>query len=379
MSAINIEPCMLDSSCEQLRSQVRSFLNQALAGMTSVQRARSWMAFDANFSRKLGAAGWIGVTWPKRYGGPELSTLHRYVILEELLAAGAPVHKHWIAERQSGQLLLKYAPDTLAPDIIPKIIKGECCFAIGMSEPNSGSDLASVATRARICGDGWQINGSKIWTSMAHMADYLIVVARTEDRSDNRHAGLSQFLVPLDCAGITVRPITNMLGEAHFNEVFFDDVYVPAVNLIGQAGDGWQQVTEELSYERSGPERYLSSTQLLLEMLDVADPDDAHEQIELGRLVAGYGTLRQMSLGVAGMLATGKNPTLAAAIVKDLGANLEQAIPDVAHRLFGGKDDLSRDFLETMEYITLAAPSFSLRGGTREILRGIIAKGLELR
>ncbi|HUH60210.1 MAG TPA: acyl-CoA dehydrogenase family protein [Candidimonas sp.] len=379
MSVINIEPCLLDASCEQLRSDVRCFLAETLDGMTPAQRARSWMAFDADFTRKLGEAGWIGITWPKHYGGRELTALHRYVVLEELLAAGAPVQKHWIAERQSGQLLIKYAPDTLAPEIIPRIMKGDCCFAIGMSEPNSGSDLASVATRARIFGDGWQINGSKIWTSMAHMADYLIVVARTGDRGDNRHAGLSQFLVPLDCPGITVRPITNMLGEAHFNEVFFDDVYVPAMNLIGNAGDGWQQVTEELSYERSGPERYLSSTQLLLEMLEAADPGDARAEIELGRVVAGYGALRQMSLGVAGMLATGKNPSLAAAVVKDLGANLEQAIPDVAHSLFGGREGLSHDLVETMEYTTLAAPSFSLRGGTREILRGIIAKGLELR
>lgn len=379
MKAITIDPYPLDAECEEIRNQIRQFLADELADYKPALRARSWTGFDAEFSRKLGAAGWLGMTWPTHYGGRELSLLQRYVVLEELLAAGAPVFKHWIAERQSGQLLINYAPDTLAPEIIPKIIRGECCFAIGMSEPDAGSDLASIKTRARQQDGGWVINGSKIWSSMAHMADYMIVLARTEERSDNRHAGLSQLLVPLNSPGITISPIINMAGEDHFNAVFFDDVYLPMENLIGEPGNGWQQVTEELSYERSGPERYLSSTQLLLEMLEAAPNNDTRAEEELGRLVGKYGCLRQMSMGVANMLVEGKDPAIAAAIVKDMGADLEQSIPEIAHKLFGGLAELPTDFLETMEYITLAAPSFSLRGGTREILRGIIAKGMDLR
>jgi acyl-CoA dehydrogenase len=190
---------------------------------------------------------------------------------------------------------------------------------------------------------------------------------------------MSQFLVDLKTPGLTVRPIINQLGEHDFNEVTFDDVCVPHENLIGAEGDGWQQVGTELAFERSGPERYLSSTQLLLEMLDAADANDPRHAVAIGRIVAQYGTLRQMSLGVAGMLARGENPALAAALVKDQGALVEQAMPDIAHDLFGGQAVPGSPLDQAMRYTALAVPSFSLRGGTREILRGIIAKGLDLR
>lgn len=379
MKPLEISPCILDERCEALRVEVRVFLQEALAHMTPALRAHSWSEGDAEFSRKLGARGWIGMTWPRRYGGQEASALQRYVVLEELLAAGAPVHYHWVADRQSGPLLMRYAPETLAPEILPRIARGECCFAIGMSEPNSGSDLASVATRARRCEGGWKITGSKIWTSFAHQAQYMIALVRTADRAESRHAGLSQFLVAMDTPGITIRPVWNMLGDRHFNEVFLDEVFVPDRCLIGREGEGWKQVTEELSLERSGPERYLSSTQLVIEMLDAADVADDRQAIALGRTVAGYACLRQMSLGVAGMLSRGESPALAATVVKELGANLEQGVPEMAHELFSGTPFMRGDLRDAMSYVTQASPSFSLRGGTREILRGIIAKGLELR
>jgi acyl-CoA dehydrogenase len=190
---------------------------------------------------------------------------------------------------------------------------------------------------------------------------------------------MSQFLVDLKSPGLTVRPIVNQLGEHDFNEVTFDDMAVPAEHLIGTEGQGWQQVGAELAFERSGPERYLSATQLLLEMLDAGDADDPRQAEALGRVVAQYGTRRQMSLGVAAMLARGDNPAQAAALVKDQGALVEQAMPDIAHALFGGRAEPGSLLDLAMRYMTLATPSFSLRGGTREILRGIIAKGLDLR
>ena len=327
----------------------------------------------------MGARGWIGMTWPQRYGGHERTSLERYVVLEEMLAAGAPVGAHWVADRQSGPLLMRYAPETLAPRIVPRIARGEAFFCIGMSEPDSGSDLASIRSRADPHARGWVINGRKVWTSGAHRAHYMIVLVRTGEKTDNRHAGMSQFLVDMQTPGLTVRPIINQLGEHDFNEVTFDDVVVPADHLIGAEGQGWSQVGAELAFERSGPERYLSSSQLLLEMLDAADPDDARQAVALGRVVAQYGTLRQMSLGVAGMLARGENPALAAALVKDQGALVEQAMPDIAHDLFGGLAQPGSTLDQAMRYTALAVPSFSLRGGTREILRGIIAKGMDLR
>lgn len=375
-----IDPAALPPACEALRTEVRAFLADAMVDVTPAMRTRNWSGASAGFSRKMAARGWIGMTWPRRYGGHERSALERYVVLEEVLAAGAPVGAHWVAERQSGPLLMRFAPDTLAPRIVPRIARGEAFFCIGMSEPDAGSDLASIRTKAVNTPRGWVISGRKVWTSGAHRAHYMIALVRTGERGPDRHGGLSQFLIDLQTTrGITVRPIVNALGEHDFNEVTFDDACVPHEHLIGREGDGWRQVGAELALERSGPERYLSSTQLLLEMLDAADAADTRAAVAIGRLVAQYGTLRQMSLGVAGMLARGEHPMLAAALVKDQGALLEQAMPDIAHELFGGRAPPGSTLAQAMRDTALAAPSFSLRGGTREILRGIVARGLGLR
>jgi acyl-CoA dehydrogenase len=380
MQSLAITPCTLDANCEALREEVRAFLADALAGMPARDRAHNWSGSNPEFSRKLGERGWIGMRFPKKYGGHERSALERYVALEELLAAGAPVGAHWVADRQSGPLLLRYADETTKLEILPRIARGELRFCIGMSEPDSGSDLASIRSRAERIDDGWRLNGSKLWTSGAHHAHYMIGLFRTDPHADSKHAGLSQFLIDMKTPGIRVRPIRNLLGEAHFNEVFFENVELPAQALVGREGDGWNQVTAELTLERSGPERYLSSIQLVIEMLNAASSHDSHQAVELGRVVADIATLRQMSLGVAGLLSRGENPALLAAIVKDQGAVLEQRIPELAHDLFGLEvGQTISAFHEVMTYTVQAAPSFSLRGGTREILRGIIAKGLGLR
>ncbi|WP_304307438.1 acyl-CoA dehydrogenase family protein [Pseudacidovorax intermedius] len=379
MQALDIRPAELPPDCEQLRAEVRDFLAQTLGDLPPHERARNWSGYSPEFSRALGQRGWIGMTWPRRYGGGERSMLERYVVLEELLAAGAPVSAHWVADRQSGPLLMRYSPEVLAPELLPRIARGECHFCIGMSEPDSGSDLASIRTRAVRDGDGWRISGRKVWTSAAHKAHYMIALVRTAPASADRHAGMSQFLVDMRSPGLTIRPIINQLGDHEFNEVTFDEVPVPGHHLIGAEGEGWHQVTTELTFERSGPERYMSSTQLMLEMLDVADADNPHHQLVLGRLAAQYATLRQMSLGVAGMLAAGQNPGLAAAAVKDQGALLEQGLPDLAHELFGGRMPPESDLARVQRHLVLATPSFSLRGGTREILRGMLAKGMGLR
>ena len=379
MQGLLIDPGALPPECEALRAEVRDFLATAMQDVPRAKRNRNWSGASPEFSRLMGQRGWIGMTWPKAYGGHERSSLERYVVLEEMLSAGAPVGAHWVADRQSGPLLMRYAPDTLAPRIVPRIARGEAFFCIGMSEPDSGSDLASIRTRAHRTADGWVINGRKVWTSGAHRAHFMIALVRTGEKTANRHEGMSQFLVDMTTPGLTVRAIVNQLGEHDFNEVTFDDVLVPHENLIGQEGDGWKQVGAELAFERSGPERYLSSSQLLLEMLDHADASNPQHATAIGRIVAQYGTLRQMSMGVALMLARGENPALAASLVKDQGALVEQAMPDIAHELFGGTAEPGSTLDQAMQYAAMAVPSFSLRGGTREILRGIIAKGLDLR
>ncbi|HSE93665.1 MAG TPA: acyl-CoA dehydrogenase family protein [Methylomirabilota bacterium] len=372
----------LPPETDGLRAEVRDFLKTELAGRTSVRRARSWGGWDPQFSRKVGARGWIGMTWPKRYGGHERTFLERYVVLEEMLAAGAPVGAHWVADRQSGPLLLRFGTEAQRERFVPAIARGELAFAIGMSEPDSGSDLASIRTRAVRRDGGYVVNGTKVWTSNAHRARYAIALFRTAVVPDKKHEGLTQFLVDLESPGITVRPIINLAGSHDFNEVVFQDAFVPEDMRVGGEGDGWKQVTTELAFERSGPERYLSSIALVLELIREQERRPTERGAALvGRLVAHLHTLRQMSLSVAGMLQAGQNPNLEAALVKDVGTVFEQEVPEAAHALLDVEPTIdSGDMLEqTLGYLVQRAPSFSLRGGTREVLRGIIARGLGLR
>ena len=373
----------LPPEAESLREEVRAFLKEQFSGATAVKRAKSWGGFDREFSRRVGARGWIGLTWPKKYGGHERSFLERYVVMEEMLAAGAPVSAHWVADRQSGPLLLRFGTEAQREKILPGIVRGELAFAIGMSEPDSGSDLASIRTRATKVDSGYLVNGTKVWTSNAHLSDYAIALFRTQVVPDKKHEGLSQFLVDLRTTkGITIRPIIDLAGKHHFNEVNFTDAFVPDDARVGNEGDGWKQVTTELGFERSGPERYLSSIALIRELVREvsARPDDRGTEA-VGRIVASLATLRQMSTSVAAMLQAGETVNLEAAAVKDVGVTFEQSIPELVHALMDVEPtiDTGSDFQQVLGYITQTAPSFSLRGGTREILRGIMARGLGLR
>ena len=382
MSAFRFDICRLPPEAEALRQKVRAFFEEELSHMTPLQRADSWDGFDRDFSRKMAAKGWIGLTWPERYGGHERPALERYVVLEEALVAGAPVSAHWIAERQSGPLLLSFGSEEQCHKILPGIAKGELVFCIGMSEPDSGSDLASLRSPAKRSDDGWLLNGAKVWITNAHEADYMIGLFRTSTDPDNRRGGLSQFLIDMKTPGITVNPIVDLPGREHFNEVVFEDVHLSHDFLIGTEGEGWDQVTAELAYERSGPERYLSSIQILLALVDElkANPSE-RGTIVVGELMARLTTLRAMSLSLAGMLEKGQNPSLEATVVKDLGTGFEQTLPDIAQSLIDLEPDpdSGSDMQMVLSFLIQAAPSFSLRGGTREILRGIIARGLGLR
>lgn len=380
MQTFRFDLCELPEETKGLRDEVRAFLADELAQVPAVTRAQTWMGFDADFSRKMGERGWIGMRWPKQYGGHERSAFDRYVVLEEVLAAGAPVGGHWIGDRQSGPLLLNFGTEEQRQLILPKVARGECFFCIGMSEPDSGSDLAATRTRAERVDGGYKVNGTKLWTSNAHKAHYMIALFRT---SPDKHAGLTQFIVDLkNTKGITIRPIRDLAGNAHFNEVVFEDAFVPETMLVGSEGSGWAQVNAELAFERSGPERYLSSFILMVEMIrELRKRGGVEGAREIGRLIARLVTLRQMSLSVAGMLDKGENPALEASVVKDLGALFEQDMPVKAHELLGIAPTVGTgsDFEQVLGYLTQTVPSFSLRGGTREILRGMIARGLGLR
>ena len=365
---------------EVLRIEVREFLSTALADVPKETRAETWYGADEEFSRKVGERGWIGLSWPTEFGGAGRSAMERYVMLEEMLTAGAPVGAHWIADRQSGPLIIRYGTPEQQEKILPGILKGETYFCIGMSEPDSGSDLAALRTKAEKKGDKYIVNGTKLWTSGAQSCQYMIALFRTSKEED-RHGGLSQFIVDLTLPGVTIRPIIDLAGRHHFNEVVFEDVEVSETMLVGKEGDGWNQVTAELALERSGPERYLSSYALLQELVkEFSERNDNEGVTEIGRQMAHLTTLRQMSVSVAGMLNDGDNPALEASVVKDLGAVFEQDLPNIANRLIELEpDNKGNDFQKYLAILTQISPSFSLRGGTREILRGIIARGLGLR
>ncbi|HVQ74881.1 MAG TPA: acyl-CoA dehydrogenase family protein [Candidatus Binatia bacterium] len=381
MRNFHFEPGALPPEVETLRTEVRDFLAAEMQGRMPDERVESWSGFDPEFSTKVGARGWIAMTWPRKYGGHERTAFERYVVLEEMLAAGAPVGAHWVADRQSGPLLLRCGTEAQRQQFLPRIARGELYFAIGMSEPDSGSDLASVRTRAERDGNGFRVNGRKVWTSNAHRCQWMIALVRTHHDPENKHAGLSQMLIDTASPGMSIRPILDLTGRHHFNEILFEDVFVPRDMLVGDEGAGWGQVVSELAFERSGPERYLSSFELLLAfMREIGEVPGERAAVALGRLVAHLVTLRQMSLSVAGMLQAGQNPGLEAALVKDLGTAFEQELPEVVRLVLDVEPHPEGTAFErVLAHLTQVAPSFSLRGGTREILRGMIARGLGLR
>ena len=382
----------LPAAAAELRSQVREFLAAERAAGRFVPACDAWLSgWDESFSRRLGDHGWVGMTIPAEYGGHGRSALERYVVVEELLAAGAPVAAHWVSDRQVGPNLLRYGSEALKQRYLPAIAQGACYFAIGLSEPDAGSDLAAVRTTGTRVDGGWTVSGTKIWTSGAHRAHALIALLRTGPPDGrHRHVGLSQLLIELGQPGVTIRPIISMTGEHHFNEVVFGDVFVPDEQVVGTIGDGWAQVTSELAYERSGPERLLS-TFVLLDTLagelasragdaDAARAGDADAAREVGRVVSRLWACRQMSLAVAGALADGEAPEIAAALVKDVGTRLENEIIEVARMLTAAEPDPGdTGYAGLLAQAILHAPGFTVRGGTNEILRSVVARGLGLR
>lgn len=374
----------LEAACRGLRAEVRAFLRDELASGGFTPECDSWLrGYDRAFTRKLGARGWLGMTWPRRYGGQERSQRERYVVIEELLAAGAPVAGHWIAERQVGSSILRHGTEAQKARLVPPIARGESIFGACYSEPDVGSDLASVKARAERVAGGWRIHGTKVWTSQGHHADFLFVLCRTSDGGGAKHRGLSMLMVEMPAKNLEVRPIRLLTGEHHFNEMVFDGVEVPDAMVLGAEGEGWKIVTSDLAMERSGPERFMSTAPLLREMIRRAadEPADERVRVALGELVARFWTLRSMSLGVAAMMERGHEPVVEAALVKDLGTRFEGDVAQAARQLFPMIPSLqSPDLLENFAAQSiLHTPAFTLRGGTNEVLRGIVARGLGLR
>lgn len=373
-------PTTLSPAEEALRLEVREFL---AAELPPDHRPGLGMAarHDPEFSRKLAQRGWVGMAIPPEYGGRGRTAVERFIVTEELLAAGAPIAAHFVADRQTGPTVLHYGTEEQRRRFLPAISAGKCWFSLGMSEPDSGSDLASVRTTATRVEGGWSLRGTKVWTSAAHQNHFFVVLCRTSPMQEgNRHAGLSQLIVDLHAPGVQISPIPYLDGTHHFNEVVLDDVFVPDDMVLGEIGSGWKQVTSELAYERSGPDRWLSTFTVLREFLreragrTLSDGEAA----VVGRLTARYWAIRQLSLSVARALDAGHAPAVEAALVKEIGTRFEQEVVEVLRSAADTEIDpeASSLFHQLLAEAVLTNPSFTLRGGTTEILRSVAAKGL---
>ena len=380
----NFPRLKFDADADRLRRDVRAFLDDERASGGFVPAADCWVsAADTEFSRKMGRRGWLGMTWPSQYGGHDRPMAHRFVVTEEMLAAGAPVAAHWIADRQTGSHILRYGTEGQRRDILPRIAAGECFTAIGMSEPQAGSDLAAIKTSAQRTETGWRLSGRKIWSTGAHFSHYMIVLARTSPADGrNRQVGLSQFLVDLSLPGIDISGIKDLGGTPHFNETLFEDVALPADALLGTEGNGWAQCMGELTLERSGPERFLTSLVALEHALPIlARYADDRRAGEIGSILANLCVLRRMSLGIAQMLEDGESPATAASVVKEMGNRLENDIVARLRAMLAGvpRSEWPAGLNTLLREAVLHLPSNTLRGGTTEILRGIIAREMGMR
>lgn len=354
---------------EAIRDAVRALL----AGRNDPPMLDSWMrGLDRDLSRSLGSAGWIGMTWPAPFG-EGASQLARLALTEELLRVGAPVCAHWTADRQIGPSVIRYGSVKLQEEFLPRIRQGSLICGIGLSEPDAGSDLAAIRTRARRVEGGWTIDGTKVWTTSAHAADVTYLLARTGE-AGGRKEGLTEFLVDMTSPGLTVRPITELSGECHFNEMIFESVFVPDDRVIGEVGNGWQQVTDTLAFERGGAERYLSSYPLLVAALDRARSlADRGLSVRLGAIAARMVALRRLNVDLAHSLDEGQVSALLAAELKLLGTLLEQDVVEAAREIAGvcGSDEELDRLLA--QGIT-AMPAATIRGGTSEVMRSIIGR-----
>ncbi|GAB3573221.1 acyl-CoA dehydrogenase family protein [Amycolatopsis endophytica] len=374
---MNLAPTELTGDELRLQSEVRSFLDERLpAGSYPVQLGIG--GCDPAFSRDLARRGWVGMAISRQYGGHGRSAVDRLVVVEQLLARGAPVAYHWIADRQSGPMIERHGSEAQKRELLPGIARGELSFSIGMSEPDSGSDLASLRSRAQWRSDRWVLNGTKIWTTGAAQATHILGLFRT---SEDRYGGLTQFIVGCDTPGVTISPIVFIDGSSEFCEVSFEDVELGDEHRLGEPGAGWAQNTGELVLERGGVDRWMSMFPVIEHWASELAPEDSAAQADLGTITARMWALRGLSLSIARLVDEGGSPVTEAAMVKELATRWEaDCVRLVARHLGRAPDPTSPDPWEALlARAVLVSPSWTIRGGTNEILRSVVAKGLARR
>ena len=333
----------------------------------------SWIAqTDRDFAKELASRGWLGMTWPTEWGGGGRSALERFVVFEELITEGAPIAGSWFADRQMGPTLLQYGNDEQRRRWLPDIIAGESMWCIGMSEPDAGSDVASLRTTAVLDGDEWVVNGQKIWNSGGAVAEWCYLVART-DPDAPKHKGLSEFIVDMTSPGITVQPIRDMTDDEHFCEIYFDDVRVPAGNLVGELNGSFGQLMRQMEHERGGIDRLVSNKRLYLDCLEIADRDDPVLRQEIAAIESGYRIGRLLVLRETLQQA----PRGFSAATKTFGTEFEIRVAHFCGRVLGAgatvadagdEHRLRRRVARNICY----APGYTIMGGTTQILRNIL-------
>ncbi len=379
---IEFQPVELSVAERRLQREVQTFLEAELPRGTFEPGLGMNAAKDPEFSRKLGSRGWLGMALPTTYGGHDRSAVDRFIVVEQLLRWGTPVGHHWVADRQSGPVIAKFGTEQQKRRFLPGICAGELSFSIGMSEPDSGSDLASIKSKATRDGDGWVLEGRKIWTTWADVNDWIIVLCRTTpaDQVDDKRQGLSQLIVDLKAPGVTVTPIPFIDGTADFCEVVFDNVFVPDELVLGEVGQGWSQNTSELAYERGGPDRWLSTYMVVEELLRRDGNGPCSDELAdlLGNAVANYWVLHHLSLSVARSIDRGEAPAIESSLVKEMGTRFEQDVVTAVLAFVESAPNTATAslFEKLLIAATLTAPSFTIRGGTNEVLRSVASKGL---
>ena len=375
-------PTELTEAELRLQQEVREFLAEELPPGSHEPCLGMAARKDKDFSLKMAERGWVGMALLKEWGGSDRTAVDRFIVVEEMLRWGAPVGHHWVADRQTGNVILKFGTEEQRERFLPSICRGELGFSIGMSEPDSGSDLASVSTKAERASDGWIINGTKIWTSGAHENDWFVCLLRTSPMEDgNKHAGLSQLLIDLKSPGLEISPIPFLDGSHHFNEVTFNEVFVPDTNVVGDLGMGWHQNTTEMAYERGGPDRWLSPFSTVEQLLREAHGTELENTVTelFGELIARWWGIRNLSLSVARLIDTGEAPSVESSLVKEMGTRYEQEVVEKLVHLIDLEysPDSESLFERLLSQCVVTFPGNTIRGGTIEILRSVASKGLK--
>ncbi len=340
------------------------------------------------WQEKLSERGWIAPAWPKEYGGAGLGVMEQFILNEEFAEARAPSGSIGNGVSMLGPTLIAHGSEEQQEEHLGRMLRGEVIWCQGYSEPGSGSDLASLQTRAIRDGDDYVINGQKIWTSGAHYSDWIFMLART-DPDAPKHRGISYFLLDMQTPGITVRPLVNMGNLHNFNEVFFEDVRVPAKNIVGELNRGWYVGATTLDFERSSIGSAVAHRQTLERYCDywrdhqdrVSNPESVREALTERWIEAA--TAKMLSYRVIGMQAAGEIPNAEASIAKMFSTELSQRIARTAIKILGTAGQLSggeqAPFEGRLGAGYVASPSATIAGGTSEIQRNIIAtRGLGL-